>query len=215
LADAPSRPKIAPMALLDWIGQDHDLRVDGDGVRLRPHRSSDFPEWERLRSGSRRFLQPWEPTWPADDLTKPAWRRRLTAYAQDMERGHAYPFLVFRAGDGVMMGGITVSNVRRGVAQMAQIGYWIGEPFARRGHTLAAVTAVTRFCFNQLRLHRVEAACIPTNEASRGVLIKAGFRQEGLARAYLRINGIWRDHLLFGLISPAPAGEQPHEDVLV
>jgi ribosomal-protein-alanine N-acetyltransferase len=114
-----------------------------------------------------------------------------------------------------MVGGITVSNVRRGVAQMAQIGYWVGEPFARRGYTLAAVKAVTSFCFGRLRLHRVEAACIPTNEGSRRVLEKAGFRQEGFARAYLRINGIWRDHLLFGLISPAPASEQRHEDVLV
>ena len=132
-----------------------------------------------------------------------------------MERGVAYPFLVFRQVDGAMVGGITVSNVRRGVAQMAQIGYWVGEPFARRGYTLAAVKAVTRFCFGRLRLHRVEAACIPTNEGSRRVLEKAAFRQEGFARAYLRINGIWRDHLLFGLISPAPASEQRHEDVLV
>jgi len=203
------------MALLDWIGQDHEFRLEGDGVRLRPHRSSDFAEWEALRAGSRKFLQPWEPIWPADDLTRAAWRRRLAAYSQDIERGIAYPFLVFRQSDGIMVGGMTVSNVRRGVAQMAQIGYWIGEPFARRGHTLAAVMAVTTFCFGRLRLHRVEAACIPTNEASRGVLLKAGFRQEGLARAYLRINGIWRDHLLFGLISPAPASEHRHEDVLV
>jgi ribosomal-protein-alanine N-acetyltransferase len=203
------------MALLDWIGHDHELRLEADAVRLRPHRGSDFVEWERLRAGSRRFLQPWEPTWPADDLTRAAWRRRLAAYSQDMERGVAYPFLVFRQVDGAMVGGITVSNVRRGVAQMAQIGYWVGEPFARRGYTLAAVKAVTRFCFGRLRLHRVEAACIPTNEGSRRVLEKAAFRQEGFARAYLRINGIWRDHLLFGLISPAPASEQRHEDVLV
>ncbi|HEY5072707.1 MAG TPA: GNAT family protein [Caulobacteraceae bacterium] len=203
------------MALLDWIGHVHELRLEGDGVHLRPHRGSDFAEWQRLRSGSREFLKPWEPIWPIDDLTKAAWRRRLTAYAQDMERGAAYPFLVFRRPDFAMVGGVTISNVRRGVAQMAQIGYWIGEPFARRGHTLAAVKAVTSFCFERLCLHRVEAACIPTNEASRGVLAKAGFRREGLARAYLRINGIWRDHLLFGLISPAPASEHRNEDVLV
>ena len=79
----------------------------------------------------------------------------------------------------------------------------------------AAVRAVARFSFQRLGLHRVEAACIPTNEPSRGVLLKAGFTQEGLARAYLRINGIWQDHLLFGLISPAPASEHRGEDVLV
>jgi ribosomal-protein-alanine N-acetyltransferase len=191
------------MALFDWISPDHDLRLDGDGVRLRPHRAADFTEWAELRAGSRAFLQPWEPTWPADDLTRAAYRRRLSAYAADIERGVAYPFLVFRESDGVMVGGITLSNVRRGVAQMGSIGYWVGQPFARRGYTVAAVTAVTRFCFGRLGLHRVEAACLPTNEASRAVLLRAGFQQEGLARAYLRINGAWRDHLLFGILAPS------------
>ncbi len=203
------------MALLDWIAPDNDLRLGGEGVRLRPHRASDFSEWSRLRAGSRAFLQPWEPTWPADDLTRSAWRRRLSAYAQDIERGSAYPFLMFRDIDGAMVGGITLSNIRRGVAQMGQVGYWIGEPFARCGHTAAALAAVTAFCFDKLGLHRVEAACIPANIASRHVLSRAGFRQEGLARSYLRINGVWRDHLLFGLISAAPAGAQRHEQVMV
>jgi ribosomal-protein-alanine N-acetyltransferase len=191
------------MALLDWIAADHDLRLEGSGVRLRPHRASDFQEWAALREDSRAFLQPWEPTWPADDLTRGAYRRRLAAYAQDMERGVAYPFLVFRRADNVMVGGITLSNVRRGVAQMGSIGYWVGRTHIRQGHTVDAVRAVTRFCFERLRLHRVEAACIPTNVASRGVLERAGFRHEGLARDYLMIDGTWRDHLLFGLISPS------------
>jgi ribosomal-protein-alanine N-acetyltransferase len=191
------------MALFDWISPDHDLRLDGDGVRLRPHRATDFTEWAELRAGSRDFLQPWEPTWPPDDLTRAAYRRRLSAYATDIERGVAYPFLVFRERDGVMVGGITLSNIRRGVAQMGSIGYWVGQPFARRGHTVAAVSAVTRFCFSRLGLHRVEAACLPTNEGSRAVLLKAGFQHEGLARAYLRINGVWRDHLLFGILAPS------------
>jgi ribosomal-protein-alanine N-acetyltransferase len=203
------------MALLDWIASDHDLRLEGEGVRLRPHRSGDFVEWATLRARSRAFLQPWEPTWPADDLTRGAWRRRLSAYAHDMERGLAFPFLVFRHGDGAMVGGITLSNIRRGVAQMGSIGYWAGLPYTRQGYTLDAVRAVTRFAFGRLGLHRVEAACIPTNEPSRGVLLKAGFSQEGLARAYLRINGVWHDHLLFGIVSPAPADEHRGEDVLV
>jgi ribosomal-protein-alanine N-acetyltransferase len=203
------------MALLEWISTDHDLRFDGHGVRLRPHRASDFAEWSALREQSRPFLQPWEPTWPADDLTRGAWRRRLSAYAHDIERGLAYPFLVFRQSDNAIVGGITLSNIRRGVAQMGQIGYWVGEAHTRRGHTLAAVKAVARFSFERLALHRLEAACLPSNAPSRGVLLKAGFTQEGMARAYLRINGIWEDHLLFGLVSPAPASEHRGEDVLV
>jgi [ribosomal protein S5]-alanine N-acetyltransferase len=212
LARIGKRSKIALMALLDWIAPDHDLRLEGHGVHLRPLRTSDYSEWASLRSGSRHFLQPWEPTWPPDDLSRTAFRRRLTAYAQDIERAVAYPFMVFSHADGAMVGGVTVSNVRRGVAQMASLGYWIGEPFVRRGYTTAAVSLVTRFCFQRLGLHRVEAACIPTNEASRGVLLKCGFKQEGLARSYLRINGVWRDHLLFGLLTPTPAPDRRRPD---
>jgi ribosomal-protein-alanine N-acetyltransferase len=190
------------MALLDWIAADNELRLEGEAVRLRPHKASDFMEWATLREASRDFLQPWEPTWPTDDLTRGAYRRRLAAYAQDTERGVAYPFLVFRRDDGMLLGGITLSNIRRGVAQMGSIGYWIGQPFTRRGYTVDAVRTVTTFCFERLRLHRVEAACIPTNTASQGVLGKAGFEREGLARDYLKIDGVWRDHLLFGLLSP-------------
>ena len=190
------------MALLDWIASDHELRLEHDNVRLRPHRTSDFAVWSALREDSRAFLQPWEPTWPGDDLTRGAYRRRLAAYAQDMERGIAYPFLIFERSEGRMVGGITLSNVRRGVAQMGSVGYWVGEPFIRRGYTTAAVRAVTHFAFQRLGLHRVEAACIPDNAASRGVLLKAGFAQEGLAKAYLKIDGAWRDHLLFGLLAP-------------
>ena len=203
------------MALLDWMAPDVGLRVDGEGVFLRPPRIGDYTAWSELRRRSRAFLQPWEPTWPVDDLTRSAWRRRLSAYAHDIERGLAYPFLVFRTSDNAMVGGITLSNIRRGVAQMGTIGYWVGEPFTRRGYTVASVKAVARFSFERLGLHRLEAACIPSNEPSRGVLLKAGFTQEGLARAYLRINGIWEDHLLFGLVSPAPASEHRGEDVLV
>lgn len=199
------------MALLDWIGTDSELKLESGGVRLRPHRQGDFAEWAALRSTSRDFLQPWEPTWPADDLTRSGWRRRLAAYAQDIERGSAYPFLVFRA-DGTMVGGITLSNVRRGVAQMGSIGYWVGEPYTRRGYTVAAVRAVTDFAFARLGLHRVEAACIPTNLGSQRVLLRAGFRQEGLARAYLRINGVWRDHLLFGLLSTRTGPDRERQE---
>jgi len=203
------------MALLDWIAQEPEPRVMGDGIRLRPHRSADFAEWADLRAKSRPFLQPWEPTWPSDDLTRGAWRRRLSAYSQDMERGLAYPFLVFRELDNALVGGITLSHIRRGVAQMGTLGYWVGQPYARQGFTLAAVRAVTKFSFERLGLHRLEAACLPTNEPSRGTLLKAGFTQEGLARAYLRINGSWRDHLLFGMVSRAPPGQVREEDVLV
>ncbi len=192
------------MALLDWMAPDQHLKLEGEGVRLRPHRIGDHAAWAALREGSRGFLQPWEPIWPEDDLTRSAYRRRLAAYASDLERGAAYPFLVFRKADGALAGGVTLSNVRRGVAQMASVGYWVGQPYARQGVTTAAVRAVTAFAFRELGLHRIEAACLPANHASRGVLRNVGFHEEGLAPTYLKIDGVWRDHLLFGLTTPFP-----------
>lgn len=203
------------MALLDWIAPESGLRVEGEGVLLRPPRASDFAEWRELRAQSRAFLQPWEPTWPADDLSRAAFRRRLLAYARDREAGVAYPFFVFRAADDALSGGITLSNVRRGVAQMASVGYWCGRSFTRQGLTLSAVRALSEFAFRTLALHRLEAACIPENAPSRALLKKAGFVEEGFAQAYLKINGGWRDHVLFGLVSPYRGHEGPDEGVSV
>jgi len=195
------------MALLDFIAPESGLKLTGEGVRLRPPKWADYGEWSALRSASRAFLQPWEPTWAEDDLSRAAFRRRLATYQRDIDAGVAFPFFVFREEDGQLVGAITVSNVRRGVAQMCSIGYWVGQPYTRRGYTLAAVKAACRFAFEQLGLHRVEAACIPTNVASAGVLLKAGFEEEGYARAYLKIDGDWRDHRLFGLLSPELAAK--------
>lgn len=203
------------MALLDWIAPESGLRVEGDGVLLRPPRAADYADWRELRAESRAFLQPWEPTWPADDLSRAAFRRRLLAYARDREVGVAYPFFVFRAEDQALTGGITLSNVRRGVAQMGSVGYWCGKPFTRQGLTLAAVRAMGRFAFRTLALHRLEAACIPENDASRRLLKQAGFVEEGFAQAYLKINGVWRDHVLFGLTNPDGGQEGPDEGVSV
>ena len=203
------------MALLDWIAPESGLRVEGDGVVLRPPRASDFVAWRELRAQSRAFLQPWEPTWPVDDLSRAAFRRRLMSYARDREIGVAYPFFVFRASDDALSGGITLSNVRRGVAQMGSVGYWCGRPFARQGLTLSAVRALSGFAFRTLALHRLEAACIPDNQPSRRLLAQAGFVEEGYAKAYLKINGGWRDHVLFGLLTPHRDPEGPDLGVSV
>ena len=188
------------MALLDWTRADPMYRLTGEGVVLRPPQASDFQEWRDLRAASRDFLQPWEPVWPADDLTRMGFRRRLASYQRELDLGHGYAFFVFRKFDGALSGGVSLSNVRRGIAQTASLGYWAGKPHARRGHTLSAVRAVCAFAQEPLGLHRIEAACLPTNEASASLLLKAGFAEEGYARAYLKINGDWRDHRLFGRI---------------
>ncbi len=171
--------------------------VAGAGITLRTPHSGDFAEWVALRESGRNFLMPWEPTWPPDDLTRSAFRRRLKRYAEDQRSDLAYAFLIFRSDDNTMVGGLTLANIRRGVAQAGSIGYWIGAQFARKGYMTAAVRALIPYSFATLRLHRLEAACIPDNAASIRLLEKTGFTREGYARGYLCINGIWQDHLLF------------------
>ena len=189
------------MALLDWINEATGPVVKGRNLILRPPRASDYEAWAALRQTSHAYLQPWEPTWPEDDLTRAAFKRRLSIYGREMEAGNAWPFFIFADADQALVGAITLSNVRRGVAESGTLGYWIGQPHAGRGHATAAVRALVAWAFDELKLHRVEAACVPSNLASRRVLEKAGFALEGQARAYLKINGAWADHLLFGVVN--------------
>ena len=188
------------MALLDWSRADSSNRLIGEGITLRPPQAGAFEAWRDLRAASRDFLQPWEPVWPADDLTRTGFNRRLSAYRRDRDLATGYAFFVFRESDGALTGGASLSNLRRGIAQTASLGYWSGHRFARQGYTLAAVRALIAFSSEKLNLHRIEAACLPSNTPSGNLLLKAGFTEEGYARAYLKINGEWRDHRLFGRI---------------
>ncbi|WP_436642912.1 GNAT family N-acetyltransferase [Microbaculum sp. FT89] len=192
------------MVFLRSVTADTGPAIHGDGVFLRTPQMGDFPAWTALREESRPFLTPWEPTWPLDDLTRASFRRRIRRYIQDVREDNAYPFFIFRSDDSAFLGGITLSNVRRGVTQSTSIGYWIGEAFARQGYMSAAVGAIMPFVFDQLRLHRLEAACLPSNTASIRLLEKVGFTREGFARRYLRINGVWQDHLLYAMLSEDP-----------
>jgi [ribosomal protein S5]-alanine N-acetyltransferase len=171
--------------------------ITGEGVTLRTPQMTDYAEWATLRDASRAFLTPWEPTWPADDLARSSFRRRIRRYAEDLRTDQGYAFLIVRNADGVLVGGLTLANIRRGVAQAASLGYWMGLPYVRCGYMTAAVRAVIPFAFATLRLHRLEAACIPTNAGSIRLLENTGFVREGYAREYLCINGIWQDHLLY------------------
>ena len=172
---------------------------------MRTPEDRDWRPWADLRQLSRDFLMPWEPTWPSDALSREAFRRRLRRYGIDWREDAGYSFFIFRLEDNALLGGVTLGNVRRGVAQSGTLGYWIGEPFARQRYMTDALDVIISFSFQTLELHRLEAACLPTNAASQGVLRKLGFKEEGYARKYLRINGEWCDHLLFALIG-ADAG---------
>ena len=189
---------------------DPEPLLRANGLFLRPARGADFAAWAQLRGESRDFLTPWEPTWPDDDLTRGAFRRRLRRQNDEMARDEAFAFLIFGEASNRLMGGITIGGIRRGVAQAATLGYWMGAQYAGKGHMKRAVAAVVAYGFETLRLNRIEAACIPENQASAALLLRNGFTQEGFARAYLRIDGAWRDHLLFAIVdgdAPPPLAE--------
>ena len=184
-------------------------RIEGETLLLRPPAMEDFIQWSQLRAASRAFLEPWEPLWPADDLAKPSFRRRLRRYSREMDQDDAVTFLVFAQKNRALLGGLTIGNIRRGVAQQATLGYWMGEAYAGQGIMSEAAGMACRFAFTAMALRRMEAACLPENAASIRLLEKAGFRREGLAREYLCIAGKWRDHLLFARLASDPPVKPP------
>ena len=194
---------LLPFRSTPWRG----LRLQQGRIYLRPPRQGDWKAWAAVRAQSREFLEPWEPSWSSDTLSRPAFRRRLRGYQAEWQAGAGYGFFVWRREDDALMGGVTLGNLRRGVAQSASLGYWIGQPFAHQGYMTEALAAILDFALERLGLHRVEAACLPGNDASRGLLLKAGFQEEGYARQYLRIDGQWQDHVLFGFLKSDPRAE--------
>lgn len=177
------------------------VRLNGGKVYLRSPTERDWRAYVEVRAASRKFLEPWEPTWPPDALGREAYFRRLNRYAADWRDGEGHSFFIFGNDDDALLGGISMSNVRRGVAQCGTLGYWIGEPHARQGYMNEALRLIIEFCFGQLGLHRIEAACLPHNDASQKLLQRADFTQDGYARKYLKIRGEWQDHLLYSLLA--------------
>lgn len=197
------------MALFKSLGLTHNTpTIDGNGIVLRVPRMTDFEEWSSLRGGSRDFLAPWEPIWPEDDLTRSAFRRRIRRYERDIQEESGYAFLVFRKNDKKMLGGVTLTNLRRGAAQAGSLGYWMGKEHAGKGYMSAAVAALLPFAHSMLRLRRIEAACLLSNSPSIHLLEKMHFTREGTARQYLSIAGLWQDHLLYARLASDPLPDQ-------
>lgn len=178
--------------------------IETERVLLRTPQMSDYPAWAELRATSRDFLMPWEPLWPPDELSRASFRRRVRHYLRDLREDVGYALFIYDRTRNALVGGLTLCNVRRGVTQACTLGYWVGARYAKQGYMTAAVRAVVPFVFDTLELHRLEAACLPSNTASVRLLEKTGFHREGLARRYLRINGVWQDHLLYALLESDP-----------
>jgi len=167
---------------------------------LRPPQMRDYEQWAKLRRDSREFLTPWEPEWSRDHLTSRAFRNRVTWAERAIRQGEAYPLFLFRQKDGQVVGGLTLSNIRRQPAQAGTLGYWIGEPYAMQGYMTEALVALREHAFNTLDLSRLEAACLPDNLASRRLLERCEFKYEGVAQSYLQIDGRWRNHVLYAAL---------------
>ncbi|MEK9642693.1 MAG: GNAT family protein [Paracoccaceae bacterium] len=173
------------------------VQIETERLLLRPPAKRDFHEWAKLRYESRAFLKPWDPTWARDHLTRQSFARRVDWAQKAINDDAAYPMFLFQKSDGLLLGAITLDNVRRGPSQVGTIGYWMGEKFARQGFMQEALLGMVRFAFEQVNISRLESACLPENVASRGVLEKCGFKYEGVAQAYIQINGRWRTHVLY------------------
>ena len=182
--DPPARPLIRTQNLI-----------------LRAPLAGAYSAWASLRMESRDFLTPWEPVWTEDDLTRASFRLRVQRAAREIANDEAYSLFVLDARPEALLGGPTLGPVRPRVAQGCTLGYWMGQRHAGKGHMTEAVRGALDFAFSELALHRVEAACLPTNEPSRRLLERVGFTREGEARGYLRINGVWADHLLYGILA--------------
>lgn len=177
-----------------------EISLETPRLVLRPPMIEDLESWIALRHASRDFLTEWEPIWAPDHLTKRAFRNRVIWAQRLIDEGKGAPLFLFRREDSVLMGAITLDNLRRGPSQAVTVGYWIGAAFARQGFMSEALAAVKEFAFDDLDLSRIEAACLPENAPSRALLERCGFKYEGVAQAYLQINGRWRTHVLYAAI---------------
>ena len=176
------------------------LAIETERLTLRLPRHGDWRQWADLRAESAGFLIPWEPTWSPDHLSRRSFTNRVYWAQRAWGQGTALPVMMFRRDDGAMVGAITLDHIRRGPSQAGTLGYWIGLPHARQGYMREAILAMVHYSFTVLDLSRIDAACLPENVPSRGVLEKCGFKYEGVAQSYLQINGRWRNHVLYAAL---------------
>ncbi len=179
------------------LGLKRRVRVETERMTLRLPEHGDWRQWSELRDTSAEFLSKWEPVWATDHLTRRSFTNRVYWAQRAEAQGTALPMLLIRREDSQLLGALTLDNIRRGPAQAATLGYWIGQPYSRQGYMREAILALTHHAFTRLDLSRMEAACLPENAPSRGVLEKCGFKYEGVAQSYLQINGRWRNHVLY------------------
>ncbi|MEM6972417.1 MAG: GNAT family protein [Pseudomonadota bacterium] len=182
------------------------FQIGTERLVLRAPELADFEAWAMLRRESRSFLQPWEPRWSADHLTSRAFRNRVVWADRSIRQGDAVPLFITLRETGAVVGGLTLSNIRREPAEAGTLGYWTGARHLRQGYMREALTALVAHACGEMNLSRLEAACLPDNIASRALLERCGFKYEGVAQSYLQIDGRWRNHVLYAALRPDRRG---------
>jgi ribosomal-protein-alanine N-acetyltransferase len=177
--------------------------LEGPRVLLRPLRSADFGAWNEVRVRSREWLEAWEPLpepgSPDPAVDPDAFRARCGAWDRQRQFDAAYGFGLFVRDGNRFAGEVSLGNVQRGPFQSAFVGYWIDEAAAGRGYVPEGVVLTLRYAFDELQLHRIEAAIVPRNRPSRRVAEKLGLRDEGVAERLLQIRGVYEDHVRYAI----------------
>lgn len=174
--------------------------LNGNKVFLRAPEFRDWREWSELRKFNMEYLKPWEPAWSPYELQRGYFVKRVKFFDKLSNRDKAYSFLIFQNDKNKLIGEININNIQRGVVQSCSIGYWISENKMGLGYMRESISILKDFIFNDLKLHRIEAACLPRNMRSLRTLLKSEFEIEGHAKKYLKINGAWEDHILLSCI---------------
>jgi ribosomal-protein-alanine N-acetyltransferase len=179
--------------------------LSGPRVELRPLKAGDWAAWQRVRVESREWLEPWEPLGepgtPDPVADAEAFRARCGAWERQRHFDAAYGFGIFLRKRGDFLGEVSLGSVQRGPFQSANVGYWIDEQHAGKGYMPESVAVILKYAFEQLGLHRVEAAIVPRNARSRRVTEKLGMRDEGTSLRFLQIRGVWEDHVRYAITS--------------
>ena len=176
------------------------FEITGQKVILRPPQYSDWKAWADERKKNKLYLQPWEPLWSINELERSSFVKRVRMFERLSHNDQAYSFLIFTSDNEDFIGEINISNVQRGIIQSCSIGYWIAKDCEGKGIMSESLELIKEFIFNELKLHRIEAVCLPYNKPSLKVLLKNGFIKEGTARKLLKINDKWQDHTVLSFI---------------
>ena len=176
------------------------FEITGQKVILRPPQYSDWKAWADERKKNKLYLQPWEPLWSINELERSSFVKRVRMFERLSHNDQAYSFLIFKSDNEDFIGEVNISNIQRGIIQSCTIGYWIAKDCEGKGMMSESLELVKEFIFNELKLHRIEAACLPHNMPSLKVLLKNGFIKEGTARKLLKINDKWQDHTVLSFI---------------